>query len=91
MWEEGAFLFFMNITKQTIEYMAHLARLPITADDGMCADIRRIMDYMNTVPTASAKDVPPALHSVLREDEVGKTLSADALDLAAFTVPKAVE
>ncbi len=81
----------MKITKQTIERMAHLARLPITADDGMCDDIRRIMEYMDTVVHTEGGDTPPELHSVLREDEVGMTLPCHTLDEGAFTVPKAVE
>ncbi|MBQ8696419.1 MAG: hypothetical protein IJ519_01755 [Clostridia bacterium] len=71
--------------------MAHLARLPITADDKTCEDICRIIEYMDTVPAETAEEASPAIHSVLREDEVGVCLPAKALDGGAFTVPKAVE
>lgn len=81
----------MKITKETVERMAHLARLPIEADEALCEDIRRIMGYMDTVARMDTTDASATLHSVLREDEAGECLPAGALDPDAFTVPRTVE
>lgn len=81
----------MKINKETVERMAHLARLPIEADEALCGDIRRIMGYMDTVARTDRADSSPVLHSVLREDEAGECLPEGTLDLDAFTVPRTVE
>ena len=78
----------MNISKETIEHIAHLARLPITAEDELFADVSRIIEYMSALPEGNETESTPALHSLLREDEVGKCCPVDT---RLFSVPKAVK
>lgn len=79
----------MKITKETVERMAALAKLPVTADDELTAELARIIEYMDAVKETEVAEYSPDLYGVMREDEVVLS-DIPAQDSVAFTVPKAV-
>ena len=79
----------MKITKETVERMASLARLPVTADDELTAELAQIIEYMDAVKDAEGAECSPELYGIMREDEVVLS-DMPAQDSAAFSVPKAV-
>ena len=80
----------MKITKETVERMAALSALPVTADEETVAELARIIEYMDAVKNTEGAECPPELHDVLRDDEVSPA-DMPPFDEAAFTVPKAVK
>lgn len=95
----------MAITKETVKYIADLARINLTSHEleelsHQLQDILGFIDKLNKVET---KDIEPAshilpIHNVLRDDRLRESLSSDrALENAPspegnfFGVPKVME
>lgn len=72
----------MKIDLQTIEKVAHLARLEIKEDDknGLMCDMNNILDFMDKLNEVDTEGVEPLVYmteevNVLREDEVKQVIS----------------
>lgn len=92
----------MQIDKQTIRKIAHLARLEFDEkkEEQFTADFNKIIGWMDKLNEVNTDNVQPLIHmseevNVLREDVVNNSLShADALlnaphkDSDYFRVPK---
>lgn len=95
----------MKITKDTVEYVAHLARLELDKDeiDLYTAQINSILDYMEALNTLDTKGIEPTSHPmpvscVLRKDETTTSLAVDSSTQNApekkgsfFKVPPIIE
>lgn len=95
----------MKITKNEVEYVAHLARLEFTAEEsGMFTlqlnDILTYMDMLNRIDTANVEPMSHAiaLNNAFRDDNVGQSLShesalANAPEIRRpfFKVPRVIE
>ncbi len=95
----------MQITKEILENIAHLARLEFDegAEKDMLADLNKILDWMEKLNEVNTDEVTPLIHisaerNVLREDEVQPSLShekgllnAPDKDANYFRVPKVIE
>ena len=95
----------MKITKETVEKIAHLARLDINPTEAaaMQTDLTKILNWMEQLNEVDTEGIEPLTHmssevNVLRKDEAKNTLSREAgLKNAPeqteeyFTVPKVVE
>ncbi len=74
----------MKITRETIEYVAHLARLELEPQeiDLYTEQIDSILQYMDTLNSLNTDGVEPMSHPVpvdcvLREDAVKESLTVD--------------
>ena len=95
----------MSIKKDTIKYVADLARLSLTeAEEELYAkQLNDILGYMDKLNSLDTKNIEPMSHAaslgnVLREDKIRKSVSnKDALENApeekdgSFKVPKVIE
>jgi aspartyl-tRNA(Asn)/glutamyl-tRNA(Gln) amidotransferase subunit C len=95
----------MNIDKETLRKIAHLARLDIKPEDeeGMIKDLTEILDWveqLNEVDTEGVEPLTNMTHEInmLREDAVGEHLdhgralkNAPKKDEDYFRVPKVIE
>ena len=95
----------MVITKETIEYVAHLARIELKSDEleKFCAQLKDILGFIDTLNTLNTQEVLPTSHilpinNVLREDTLQESLPLEnALANAPlregnfFGVPKIIE
>jgi len=95
----------MSVTKEDIQYMAHLARLELKDEhaEGLKEDMNKILGYMEKLDQLDTSNVEPLEHvteqpSILREDEAKEPLShSDALknapdaDSDYFRVPRVIE
>jgi aspartyl-tRNA(Asn)/glutamyl-tRNA(Gln) amidotransferase subunit C len=95
----------MNITDETIEYVAALAKLELNSEEKEKAknDLGRILAYMDTMNELNTDNMEPMSHvfpikNVFREDKVTNEPNRDALLNNApkqkdgcFIVPKTVE
>jgi aspartyl-tRNA(Asn)/glutamyl-tRNA(Gln) amidotransferase subunit C len=80
----------MKIDLDTIEKVAHLARLEVKDEDkqGLLDDMNNILTFMDKLNEINTDNVEPLVYmndevNVLREDEVKQTISrADALQNA---------
>ncbi|MCP4001045.1 MAG: Asp-tRNA(Asn)/Glu-tRNA(Gln) amidotransferase subunit GatC [Gammaproteobacteria bacterium] len=95
----------MALSKQEIEYIAHLARLEI--DQGEIPDyeakLGKIIDFINDLEHADTADLLPMAHPLamnqrLRADEVTETDERDYLQANAskisgglYVVPRVIE
>ncbi len=93
-----------NIDAQTVERVAKLARLQLTAPqrDGLVADLQRIVAYVDQLREVATDNVEPMIHTTcsqtpLRDDRAQPTMgSAAALANApqqagdCFVVPRVV-
>jgi aspartyl-tRNA(Asn)/glutamyl-tRNA(Gln) amidotransferase subunit C len=75
----------MKITKDVIEYVAHLGRLELDPQevDLYTAQIDRILQYMDTLNRLDTEGIEPTSHAVpiacvMREDEAKESFSVDA-------------
>ena len=95
----------MAIKKDTIKYVADLARLSLTeAEEELYAkQLNDILGYMDKLNSLDTKNIDPMSHAaslgnVLREDKIRKSVSnKEALENApeekdgSFKVPKVIE
>ena len=95
----------MKITREEVEYVAHLARLALTAEEAeeFTGQLDQILGYFEKLGELDAKDVKPTRHAIalvnaFREDQVqpsydAETALANAPDRegAFFKVPKIIE
>jgi len=74
-----------DVTKETIEHLATLCRIHMTDEDldQMQNDLEKILQHVEQLQEIDTDDVPPcnqvipSLHSVMRKDVIGATLSRD--------------
>ena len=92
----------MNIDKETIRKIAHLARLEFKDEDEevLLKDFNKILDWMDKLNEVNTDDVEPLIHmseeiNVMREDVADNTLkheeallNAPKKDSDYFRVPK---
>lgn len=77
----------MAITKDTVKYVADLARIELTEKElgNFTTQLGRILEYVEKLKTLEVKKLPPANHvlqmkNVYREDKVKKSLpSSEAI------------
>ncbi len=95
----------MPITKETLDYVARLARIELTPKelDKLSGQLINIMDFIDKLKNADIDNVKPTSHilplnSVLRQDTATTSLSNEkALECAPqkqgnfFVVPKVIE
>ncbi|MGB3464050.1 MAG: Asp-tRNA(Asn)/Glu-tRNA(Gln) amidotransferase subunit GatC [Cyclobacteriaceae bacterium] len=95
----------MKITEETLEKIAHLARLKFDPDDSkqMIEDMDKILTWVEKLEELDTENVTPLTHmsaeiNVYREDEVNNQLSREKALLNApksdkefFRVPKVIE
>jgi aspartyl-tRNA(Asn)/glutamyl-tRNA(Gln) amidotransferase subunit C len=95
----------MAITKETVEYVSHLARIELKPQEleKISGQLQAILDFIDTLKRIDIKDVPPTSHilpvnNVLREDKPVQSLSAENALMNApgrrnsfFVVPKVIE
>ncbi|MDD3846048.1 MAG: Asp-tRNA(Asn)/Glu-tRNA(Gln) amidotransferase subunit GatC [Syntrophorhabdaceae bacterium] len=74
----------MKITSQTVEYVAHLARLDLKPDeiDAYTRQIDRILEYMDSLNSLDTDSVEPTSHPVpvgcvMREDVERNSFTAE--------------
>ena len=72
----------MAITKDTLKYVANLARVALTEKEleGFTGQLDRILEYVNKLKTLDVSGLEPTSHvlemkNVYREDKVKKSLS----------------
>lgn len=94
-----------EIDRRVVEHIARLARLKMaeTEIERYRADLSEILEYVQQLNQLDTSDVPPTAHpltshSVIREDEVGKSYSpnqalgnAPGRDGPFFTLPRVLE
>ena len=95
----------MAISKDTVKYVAHLARIDLKPKelDKLSAQLKGILDFIDKLKELDTKNISPTSHilpinNVFREDEPRLSLSGDkALKNAPqreenfFGVPKVIE
>jgi aspartyl-tRNA(Asn)/glutamyl-tRNA(Gln) amidotransferase subunit C len=86
----------MQFTRETISYIAHLARLSLENnqnDDAIAADLTRIVAMVDQISAANTENILPMAHPLemiqrLRPDSVTE---ADARDALLALAPKKAE
>jgi len=95
----------MAITKETVKYVAHLARIELRPKEleKLSGQLKDILDFIDKLKKIDIKNISPTSHilpinNVLREDSLKPSLSCDkALENAPeregnfFAVPKVIE
>ena len=95
----------MSISKQTVEYVAHLARITLKAGEPerLTQQLKDIVDFIDQLKKVAIDNVEPTSHilplnNVLREDKPAKSLTsqqslanAPRKEDAFFGVPKVIE
>lgn len=95
----------MDITKETVEYVSHLARINLRDNEleTLAVQLKDILDFIDKLNKLNVKDISPTSHilpinNVLRDDLPKESLScAKALSNAPlkkdnfFGVPKVIE
>ncbi|MBN2557951.1 MAG: Asp-tRNA(Asn)/Glu-tRNA(Gln) amidotransferase subunit GatC [Clostridia bacterium] len=95
----------MKITEETVEYVAGLARLLLSADEKkmMSDQMGDILEYMDKLNSLDTRDILPMEHlerasNVFREDSVVKSFDRDKIlanapdkEEGAFKVPRIVD
>ena len=95
----------MAITRETVEYVAHLARIELQQKEleKLSKQLHDILDFIDTLTKVDIKDIAPTSHilpisNILREDVPRPSLTAqNALANAPqkegnfFVVPKVIE
>ncbi|RJP28670.1 MAG: Asp-tRNA(Asn)/Glu-tRNA(Gln) amidotransferase subunit GatC [Candidatus Omnitrophota bacterium] len=94
-----------QITKDTVAYLAHLARIELKNDelDKLSGQLEDILEFINKLKNLNTRDVSPTSHilpisNVLRKDTVVPSLpakkaltNAPAEQEGFFSVPKIIE
>ncbi|GAE87454.1 Asp-tRNA(Asn)/Glu-tRNA(Gln) amidotransferase subunit GatC [Acetivibrio straminisolvens] len=95
----------MKVTKETIEYVANLARLKLTEEEKekFIRDMENIISYVDKLNELDTSEIAPTDHvipinNVFRDDEVLDSYPKDKMLMNApskengcFKVPKVVE
>ncbi len=95
----------MAITKETVEYVAHLSRIKLDSQEleKISVQLSSILDFIDKLRSVNTDNIVPTSHilpinNVLRQDQPGVSLSAGkALENAPekrdnfFVVPKIIE
>jgi len=95
----------MEIKKETVEYVANLARIELNQKEleKLSGQLKDILDFIDALKKVDIKDIPPTSHilpmnNVLREDNPRPSLSHQAVLKNApcakgnfFGVPKVIE
>ena len=95
----------MPITPKDVEYLAHLARIQLTAEElkRFTGQLDQILAYVEKLKTAQVEGVPPTTHvldlsNVFREDEKKPSLpnpaalgNAPDREGPFFRVPRIIE
>ena len=95
----------MPITREQVEYVAHLSRLDLSEEekDRIAHQLDAILDYVDKLNELDTEDVEPLVHAaerhnVFRQDTVGESLpQQEALKNApdqsegCFRVPRIIE
>jgi aspartyl-tRNA(Asn)/glutamyl-tRNA(Gln) amidotransferase subunit C len=95
----------MPLSKDTIEYVSHLARIELDAQElkEFSVQLEEIVNFIDTLKRIDIKDIPPTSHilpvnNIAREDKNRDSLPADKALLNApqrkesfFGVPKVIE
>jgi len=95
----------MAITKDTVKYVAHLARIDLKPKEleKLSQQLQEILGFIDKLKKVDIKDIVPTSHilpinNVLRDDKPAESLSSDkALENAPdkegnfFIVPKVIE
>jgi aspartyl-tRNA(Asn)/glutamyl-tRNA(Gln) amidotransferase subunit C len=95
----------MAIDKDTVNYVAHLARIELNAAEleKLSGQLKSILDFIDKLNKIDVEKINPTSHilpinNVLREDAPGRSLSSDeTLGIAPkqersfFVVPKVIE
>jgi aspartyl-tRNA(Asn)/glutamyl-tRNA(Gln) amidotransferase subunit C len=95
----------MKITREEVEYVAHLARIELTAEEAekFTGQLGRMLEYFEKLDGLDTASVEPTRHAIavegaFREDEVKPGYDADTAlqnapdkDGPFFRVPKIIE
>ncbi|MBI5145381.1 MAG: Asp-tRNA(Asn)/Glu-tRNA(Gln) amidotransferase subunit GatC [Candidatus Omnitrophica bacterium] len=95
----------MAISKETIEYVAHLARIDLSGKEleKLSSQLKDILDFIDKLKKIDTKDISPTSHildiqDALREDNLKESLPVDRTLQNApqqeknfFVVPKVIE
>jgi len=95
----------MAITKETVEYVANLARIELQTKelDKLAGQLKDIIDFIGKLNEVDIKDIPPTSHilplkNVLREDVPKISLTSEKVlknaplkEVNFFVVPKVIE
>jgi aspartyl-tRNA(Asn)/glutamyl-tRNA(Gln) amidotransferase subunit C len=95
----------MAIDRQTVDYVAHLARIDLKSDEleRLAGQLKEILMFIDKLANLDTKDIPPTSHilpinNVFRQDEpkdalpIKKTLeNAPEKKGSFFVVPKVIE
>ncbi len=95
----------MAIDKQTVKYVAHLARIELRENelDKLSRQLHDILDFIDKLKKVDVKDINPTSHilpinNVLREDVPQESLpskraliNAPERQASFFVVPKVIE
>ena len=95
----------MSIDKETVKYVAHLARIELQPNEleKLSGQLHDILDFIDKISRLDTKEIEPASHilaitNVLRDDRPRDSLPPDkALENAPskkgnfFSVPKVIE
>lgn len=95
----------MKVTRETIEYVAELARLNLTENEKekLAEEMADIISYVDKLNELDTSNVPPTshvkpVHNVFREDEARESYdrekilaNAPSQEDGCFKVPKVVE
>ncbi len=95
----------MSIDKETVKYVAHLARIELQPNEleKLFGQLHDILSFIDKISRLDTEQIEPASHilaitNVLRDDEVRDSLAPDkALENAPakkgnfFSVPKVIE
>jgi len=95
----------MPITRQEVDYVAHLSRLALSDEekDRLAAQLDAILEYMAKLNELDTEDVEPMVHGIeapelVRHDEVGESLprkealrNAPESSEGCFRVPRIID
>ena len=95
----------MAITKETLDYVAHLARIDLNSQelDKLAGQLQGVLSFIDILAKADIKDIPATSHilpisNILRQDSLRDSLPVNSTLANApqkegnfFVVPKVIE
>ncbi|MCX5697475.1 MAG: Asp-tRNA(Asn)/Glu-tRNA(Gln) amidotransferase subunit GatC [Candidatus Omnitrophica bacterium] len=95
----------MAIDKETVDYVAHLARIDLKSEesDKLAGQLKDILGFIDKLANLDTKDIPPTSHilpinNILRQDTLKESLPIERTIENApekngnfFVVPKIIE